>query len=64
MCARDWRLCAFEGSPWQRSFHDRALRSEEDVRQVANYILMNPVRAGLVDEPSEYLLSGSLEWEL
>jgi REP element-mobilizing transposase RayT len=49
---------------WQRSFYDHALRSEEDLRTVALYILHNPVRAGLVDDWREYLYSGSFEIDL
>lgn len=33
---------------WSRGFHDRALRKYEDTRAAARYIVMNPVRAGLV----------------
>jgi len=43
---------------WQQSFYDRALRLEEDLTQVAEYILGNPVRAGLVANFGEYPLSG------
>jgi REP element-mobilizing transposase RayT len=43
---------------WQQSFYDRALRIEEDVADVATYILANPVRAGLAVRPGEYALSG------
>nr|GFC93156.1 hypothetical protein [Tanacetum cinerariifolium] len=32
---------------WQKGFHDRALRSEEDIKAVARYIVANPLRAGL-----------------
>ncbi|TDB27278.1 transposase [Stenotrophomonas sp. ATCM1_4] len=39
---------------WARAFHDRALRREEDLRTVARYLLMNPVRAGLVSSPRFY----------
>ncbi|MGJ7550864.1 REP-associated tyrosine transposase [Pseudomonas alloputida] len=39
---------------WQSSFHDRALRREEDVKAVARYIIANPVRAGLVKRAGEY----------
>jgi len=39
---------------WQASFHDRALRREEDVRAVARYIIANPVRAGLVRRAGDY----------
>lgn len=43
-----------EGAPWERSFHDHALRSREDVRKVARYIVANPIRAGLVDNVLGY----------
>ncbi|MDI5932705.1 REP-associated tyrosine transposase [Halomonas kalidii] len=39
---------------WQRGFHDRALRSDEDLRQVARYIVANPLRAGLVEDIGQY----------
>ncbi len=33
---------------WQPGFHDHAIRSHEDLRKVARYLIMNPLRAGLV----------------
>ena len=39
---------------WQKGFHDHALRREEDLAKVAEYIILNPVRAGLVDRPEDY----------
>ncbi len=42
---------------WQRSFYDHILRKDEDLAQVANYILTNPVRKGLVQAPEAYALS-------
>jgi putative transposase len=47
---------------WQRSFYDHALRGDESIRDVAIYIWENPVRAGMVEIPIEYALSGSREW--
>ncbi|HVT49048.1 MAG TPA: transposase [Vicinamibacterales bacterium] len=48
------------GAPlWQPSFFDRTLRPDEDVRRVMHYIIMNPVRAGLVRELDDYPLWGS-----
>ena len=41
---------------WQPGFHDRALRRFEDLRDAGNYILNNPVRAGLVTHFSDYPL--------
>ncbi len=39
---------------WQRGFHDRALRKDEDIRAVARYVVANPLRAGLVRSVREY----------
>jgi len=47
---------------WQRSFYDHALRGDESPRDVAIYIWGNPVRAGIVQNPTEYAGSGSDEW--
>jgi len=49
------------GPVWQRSFHDHALRREEAMRQVAEYIINNPVRRGLVAEWQDYPYSWA-EW--
>jgi len=42
------------GSIWQAGFHDHALRRDEDLRQVAEYVIQNPLRAGLVKHIGEY----------
>ncbi len=42
------------GPIWASSFHDHALRHEEDSMKVARYIVMNPVRAGLVRRVGDY----------
>jgi REP-associated tyrosine transposase len=39
---------------WQISFFDHILRTAEDLSNTADYILSNPVRAGLVRRPNEY----------
>ena len=39
---------------WQRGYHDHALRTDEDVRGVAEYIANNPLRAGLVTQMGDY----------
>ncbi len=43
-----------DGRNWDRSFHDHALRADEDVRRVARYIVANPLRAGLIDNVLDY----------
>lgn len=42
------------GFAWQRDFFDHRLRAEESEREKADYILRNPVRAGLVDRPEDW----------
>ena len=39
---------------WQTGFHDHAVRKEEDLRELARYIVLNPVRARLVNKVSDY----------
>ncbi|WP_026289355.1 transposase [Thioalkalivibrio sp. ALMg11] len=41
---------------WQKGFHDRALRREEDLPAVALYVVANPLRAGLVHNLGDYPL--------
>jgi REP element-mobilizing transposase RayT len=49
---------------WQHSFFDRAVRKQDDLRQAAEYVLNNPVRAGLVADFRAYPLCGSFEYLL
>ncbi|BAU72594.1 Transposase [Metapseudomonas furukawaii] len=42
------------GRLWQKGFHDHALRSDEDVKTVARYVVANPLRAGLVERLADY----------
>jgi REP element-mobilizing transposase RayT len=39
---------------WQKGFHDRAVRSEEDLRALARYVVCNPVKAGLTHRVGAY----------
>ena len=47
---KDWKrwVARSMGVVWQPGFFDHRLRGEESVREKADYILANPVRAGLV----------------
>ncbi|HDP90109.1 MAG TPA: transposase [Thioalkalivibrio sp.] len=47
---------ASEVPVWQSGYFDHALRHEDDVRQIARYIVANPLRAGLVGSIREYPL--------
>ncbi len=44
------------GKIWQSGYHDRTLRREEDIRDIARYIVANPLRAGLVKQLANYPL--------
>lgn len=46
-----------KGPFWQRGFYDHALRKDEDLIRAAEYLVMNPVRAGLADSWEEYQFS-------
>ncbi|MEN5245243.1 REP-associated tyrosine transposase [Pseudomonas atacamensis] len=45
-----------QGQLWQRGYHDRALRRDEDLKAAALYVVKNPVRAGLVARLGDYPL--------
>jgi len=53
-----------QGIIWQRSFYDHFLRRDEDCMLVAEYIIDNPVRKGIVERWEDYPFSGSLVYEL
>ncbi|MEI2433346.1 transposase [Lysobacter yananisis] len=43
-----------KGFVWMPGFHDRALRTEEELLPAARYIVANPKRAGLVRRVGDY----------
>ena len=43
-----------KGAVWQRAYHERALRKDDDAVALARYIIGNPLRAGLVGRIGEY----------
>jgi putative transposase len=47
----------YKGKVWQRSFYDHALRKDEDLIKIAEYIVCNPVRKALVKEWRNYSYS-------
>ena len=55
---RLWWQHGGHGPLWQRSFHDRGLRTSHDYERAASYILDNPVRASLVTEWDHYPFTG------
>ncbi len=51
-------------SLWQTSFHDRVLREEDGNEGVTLYILKNPVRAGIVEDPRQYAYLGAEKYDV
>jgi len=45
-----------QGGIWQKGFYDHALRSDEDLQDIARYIVANPLRACLVEKIGDYPL--------
>ena len=43
-----------EGLAWQRNFFEHRIRPDESLEAVLRYIVMNPVRSGLVSSPNDY----------
>jgi putative transposase len=43
-----------KGTVWQAGFYEHVVRQSEDLRQMANYVLHNPIRAGLVEDLGKY----------
>lgn len=39
---------------WSRSYHDHALRKDDDLHAAARYLIANPLRAGLVTHIGDY----------
>ena len=48
------RQAGHRGVCWQDGFYDHALRRDEDLQRVMRYVLLNPVRAGLVKRIGDY----------
>ena len=46
---------------WQREFFDHVVRSGESYSEKWNYVLDNPVRAGLVSMTREWKYAGEIE---
>lgn len=49
---------------WQRYSYEHVLRDDESLARTVRYVLENPVRAGYVTAPREYLFVGSSVYTL
>lgn len=52
----DWRrwTAGHLGVAWQKDFFDHRIRHDESLREKIDYVLMNPVRAGWVEDWQEW----------
>lgn len=48
------RLLNIKGTVWQDENYDRIVRDDKDYLEKLNYIVNNPLKAGLVDKPENY----------
>lgn len=46
---------------WQGGYYEHILRSDVSIYFAAQYVVMNPVRARIVDDPAKYEFNGSTE---
>ena len=51
-----------DGELWQSRFFDRALRTVQEYAETVEYIHLNPVKAGLVRRPQDWLWSSWNEY--
>ena len=62
--ARTYRkTTGFRERIWQRRFYDHVVRDEGDCQTKLSYLHDNPVRAGLVGDPGQYVWSSCRFWE-
>ncbi len=43
------------GTVWQKETFDRVVRDQAEFEEKWNYMLENPLRAGLIDDPDRYV---------
>ncbi len=56
---RSWTL-GWRGKLWQPRYYDHIVRADEDLRAIAEYILGNPVRKGLVEHIDDWCWGGQM----
>ena len=49
----------FNGEIWQKGYHENAISDAAEHPQHIEYVWMNPVKAGLVERPEDYLYSSA-----
>ena len=59
-----WMVRTKQPFRWQKDFYDHIIRASEDWRAHATYISLNPVRAGIAEDPFDYPFTGSIGTDL
>jgi putative transposase len=59
-----WKQRGHPRPLWQRGYHDRILREDDPTEGVVQYIVSNPLRAGLVRDVRDYPMLGSGAYDL
>ena len=52
------------GACWQDGYHDHVIRKGDDWRRQVRYVVLNPVRAGLVADPAAWPHTGAIGFDL
>ncbi len=55
-----WLARNLPGTRWQKDFYDQILRDESEMLAAIAYLAANPFRAGLVHDPTDDPLTGSI----
>ncbi|MFQ5956551.1 MAG: transposase [Candidatus Brocadiales bacterium] len=61
MTTRRYRANGAKDILWQTYFYDHVVRREEDLNNIAKYILENPVRKGIVTDWQSYPFCGLID---
>jgi len=48
------RMRKTKGTIWQQEYFDRIIRDEKELEQKLEYLINNPAKAGLIENPWEY----------
>ena len=57
------RALGWRGSFWQSSYYDHVVRRIENMESIRDYIVGNPIRAGIVENPEDYPFSAAVATE-
>jgi len=62
LCFRFWskkRELSYNREVWQKGYNDHRIRDADDYAKHVEYVWMNPVKAGIVERPEDYLYSSA-----